>query len=416
MNKRDLVFNISPFIDPIMAHGKGCFVWDTKGNKYLDIMAGQFCMAFGHGNESFSREIANQLNKLINTNSLTLSNVVLEAFSELSDVTSIEHKKYILLSTGSEANEFALRYARFIKEKKIIVSIDIGYHGLTLETQSLSTSGRWAYPKDNNCISIKCPDFHQIPINANVNNIIDEVFDQAANQLGAFADEIAAIIFEPIISVGGMIFPPKYFFQKLQELANKHNAFLIADECQSGFGRTGKWFAYELYEIIPDFIVFAKSCGLGLPVSGVIIKTEVAHKAEGKLIHFCSHQNDPLSGAALKYFLIEMKKNNFLEMITSKGEYLLKKLIELSKKHDLLKNPRGIGLMIGFDLPFDLYTEKSNPGLELIEIMRSKGVLVQAIRQGKTFRIIPSYTITIEEIDFFIDKLNESLAELPIKE
>lgn len=415
LNKyKKYLFWIGPFRKIIIKAGKGSFVEDFNGQKYLDMMSGQFCLALGHCNPVFNKLIIKQLSKIIHTNTLTLTEEILMASKKLAELTNYRLSKTLFLSTGAEAVEAALRYAKIFTKKEGIVAVDSGYHGLTLATQSISMGGKYAMPKVPSSVIIPTPDFiHNKNKHQNINDFVKKIIAKSYNILKKYKGKIAAFIIEPVISVGGMIFPPKKYFNDLLSIVKEHKALLIFDECQTSFGRTGTWFGYQNYDIIPDILVFSKIAGLGLPVSGIILKEEIAKEIEGKSVHFSSHQNDPLSGAIVSFVVEYIKKNNLLKKIKQKGDYLLKKLTKLSRKEKFIQNPRGLGLMLGFDLPPEIFKNGMiNPGQELINILEKKGIMIQVIRQGKTVRILPNFLISYEEIDFFIKKLEEGIKEL----
>ncbi len=404
--------NVTPLRTPIMARGKGTVVWDVDGNSYIDMMSGQFCLAFGHTYAPLNRVITKQLSKIVHTNTLTFTEEALIASKELASIVAPPLKKSILLSTGAEAVECALRYAKFVTKRTGVVGITSGYHGLTLATQSISTGGIYAAPKVHNTFSIPSPDWLDRPDGVSVEAFIADCLAKSRELLAEFKGTIAAFVIEPVISVGGMIYPPKSYFEGLRDIAKEHGALLVFDECQTGLGRTGTWFGYEHYGLVPDILVLAKIAGAGLPVSAVVMTDQIAEAVEGKFIHFSSHQNDPLSGAILTFVIRHMKEKNILASIRKQGAYILKNLEEIARTEEWLEHPRGTGLMHGFDLPQRLFKEGRNPGTDLIGLLERRGIIIQAIRRGRTVRILPSYLIKRKEIDMFASALKESLQEL----
>lgn len=409
---KEYILQVTPFRTPVLVKGKGNKVWDADGNEYIDMMSGQFCLAFGHSYTPLNRVITKQLTKLTHTNTLSLTEEMFDAARELASITGGKLKKAILLSTGAEAVECALRYAKFYTKKDGIVGIDSGYHGLTLATQSISSKGMYAMPKVHDSFSIPSPDWLDRPKGISVENFIKQILDESRSRLEEHKGKIAAFVIEPVISVGGMIYPPASYFEGIRELAKEHNALLIFDECQTGLGRTGKWFGYEHYGIIPDILVLAKISGAGFPASAVMMSDEIADAVEGKFIHFSSHQNDPLSGAILAFVIRHMKEKKILDKINRQGNFILKQLKNLAKTEVWLENPRGLGLMLGFDVPQSLFINGKNPGADLITILENKGIIIQAIRKGRTFRILPDYLISRAECVQFINILKEGFIEL----
>lgn len=405
----DYIFKAADFIEPIVDRGEGSYVWDVDGNKYLDINSGQFCVIFGHSYKPLIEEVTDQINKIYHTNTMTLTSEVLTAAKELGDINDLDLKKTIFLSTGSEANECAIRYAKFITGKNKIMSFNKGYHGLTVGMQSLTMGGVWARPRLEGSIHVEIPDIIYPPEGIDSEEFIDLCIQDLINKLECNRGEIAAVIVEPVLGTGGMIFPPTKYFKTLRQLCNRNDILLIFDECQTGFGRTGKWFCYQHYGIVPDILVTAKAIGMGFPVSAVTFRNDIVKDFEGKITHFSSHQNDPLGARITEFVIKHIKEKNILLKISNKGEYFLSKLREVAKENKLIRNPRGLGLMLAFDLPFELVGDGRDLTFKLINEMRREGVLLQSVRKGVTFRMLPSYMITIEEIDYFINALKKSL-------
>lgn len=406
------IFKATGFIEPIIDRAEGSYVWDVDGNKYLDINSGQFCLVFGHAHKPFIDMVTKQMEKIYHTNTMTLTTELFEAAKELGDINDGDLKKSIFLSTGAEANECAIRYAKFITGKNKIISLNKGYHGLTLGTQSITMDGIWARPKVPGSISIETPDLNYPIKTFSKDEFWQMCIDDIYMKINKNKGEIAAIIVEPILGTAGIVIPPKEYFKILREVCNENDILLIFDECQTGIGRTGKWFCYQNYEIVPDILVTAKAIGMGLPVSAVTLRSSILKDFEGSITHFSSHQNDPLAASIISFVIRHIKKNDMLQQINEKGQYLLNKLLQIESESNLIKNSRGLGLMLGFDLPIDLVDENREITNLFISLMQECGVLVQAVRKGATIRILPSYTISYKEIDFFINSLKDTLDRL----
>ncbi len=398
------ILPVNKYIEPVLKKGKGSFVWDVDGNKYLDLNGGQFCLCFGHTYPAYTEAVIQQLNTIAHTNTNTLSSVVFEALQRLVEITDKTFKAGILLSTGAEAVEFALRFSKSIKKNDKIIFLNEGYHGSSLGAQSVSTYGKWAFPKISGAFGVTVP-----RTLAEVAPCVEEI----KRVLKENHEGIAAVIMEPILGAGGMIFPPVQFFKEVRALCNRHEVILIFDECQTGFGRTGHWFCYQKYGIAPDVLIFAKAVGAGAPVSGVLFTEDLVEKMRhGNLTHFGSHQNDPLAAAIVLFVIAEIKKKNILARVENSGKNFLNKIIKIAAQNKTLVNPRGIGLMIAFDLNEELFTDEKNPGQELMQSLLSRGILIQSFNRGRTFRILPNFLISLDEIDFFIKNLQESLKEI----
>lgn len=412
-NNECFVFKATKFVEPVIAKGNGCYVWDTNEKKYLDLNSGQFSATFGHNYKPLNKIVSEQMKKIHHTNTMVLTLEVYDAAQKMASIQSKGLSKTIFLSTGAEANECAIRYAKFISNKEVVISLSKGYHGLTHALQNLTMDGEWARPKVPSYLRANTPDLLYKEVNISDEKYIKDSLENLKQIINENQNKIAAVIIELILGVGGMIILPKEYVEEIRRICTENDILLIVDECQTGFGRTGEWFAYQYYNIVPDIVVSAKSMGAGLPVSAVTFKKELAEKIEGKIIHFSSHQNDPLAARVVSFVIDTIKENNILEKNKIKGKYLLDGLIKISKKTSILVNPRAVGLMVAFDLPIQI-VEKSQRKItnDLIELLLEKGIIIQAIRKGVTFRIIPSYIIEKKEINFFLKKLEETLYEL----
>lgn len=403
------LFEATHYATPIIDYGKGSVVWDVDGNKYYDLNAGQFCMCFGHAYEPFIECVNKQLRKIYHTNTATLSPEIFEAAEKMASITDYKLTKTIFLSTGSEANECALRYAKFITERNGVLSFEQGYHGLTLASQSSTMGGVWARPQVNMTYSVKTPDYVHSDKLKNEDIFLDECIESLRKTFKEVGCNLAAVIIEPVIGVGGMITVPSKYMEELRKLCDEYNVILIFDECQCGFGRSGKWFAYQKTNVVPDILVTAKSMGMGLAVSAVTFKESLAKKIEGKITHFSSHQNDPLSAKVVAFVIDEIKNNNLLDSNEKKGKYLLEMLERVCEKVDTLCNPRGNGLMCAFDIDDNKVDDFRAYSNKFIKNMEENGVLIQAIRQGRTFRIMPNYYVYDEEINYLEEAIINSI-------
>lgn len=406
------LFNATPYVTPLMDYGKGSFVWDVDGNKYLDLNSGQFCLSFGHAYKPFIETVEKQLNKIYHTNTATLSPEVYEAAKSMASITGGELQKTIFLSTGSEANECALRYAQFATKRNGILCIDCGYHGLTLGSQGVTMGGKWAMPHVQEFISVSTPDYIHFGEGKTEEEFIEEKILELTTTFMEKGDSLAAMIMEPVIGVGGMVRMPDKYLRAARNLCDQYGTILIFDECQCGFGRSGDWFVYKQANVYPDILTTAKAMGMGLAVSAVTFSEKIANLIGGKLVHFSSHQNDPISSTIVSFVIKEIMQRNILEKNKKHGEYLLECIKEVCEKTENLINPRGVGLMCAFDIDDTKVNDYRSYSSKYIKQLQQNGVLIQAIRQGRTFRIMPSYLTNIEEMNFLRDMLIKSANEI----
>lgn len=389
------------FADEIMHKGEGSWLFDIEGKKYLDLNSGQFCTALGHSNDYILDRVFEKGRQLVHTASNIVSDEVVKCADTLNRLSGEMDAYSILLSTGSEGVEFCIRYAKHIKGRDGIVCFDKGYHGLTLGSQSITFAGRFTKPHVEDTASVKVP----------------ETAEEVEESIAVLEDllstgKYAAVAVEPIVSVGGMIYPPEEWFPRLRETCDKYDTLLIFDESQTGFGRTGEWFAYQTFNTVPDMVVLAKSVGLGFPVAVAMFRGKLMPESGlFAMSHYSSHQNDSLSAAVINTAVEYMQKENVLEGITGRGEYFLKKLKELESRNPHIVRARGCGLMLGCELDFEGVTDYRHLYADLYDRMMKNGVIIQGTNGGHTLRFLPDYLISREDIDFAIDTLDRVLNE-----
>jgi 4-aminobutyrate aminotransferase-like enzyme len=408
------VFMAMPYADQVVVEGKGCIVRDVDGKELLDLASGMFCCVLGHNHPKFIERISKQVERLLHTGTQFLSPPVFEASYKLAQIAPGELSKAIFFSTGTEANEFAFRVAKAYSGRTGIVGFSRGYYGTSLATKSVSSLSHHEL-KDSLPL---VPDSFRLPLTRDCVNC----FTQSARANCAFPclssiqdwmgdwSNIAAIIVEPIMSAGGMLIPPPGYLRELKRIAQAHGALLIVDEAQTGFGRTGKWFAVEHHDVQPDILTISKSAGNGFPVAGVITTPEIADTVVARgLWNLSSHQSDPVGAAAVSAVIDIVREENLIERAAETGCYFMEQLRQLSRKHTAIGNVRGQGLMIGFDL---LLSEPSTFANDFMYACRHRGVHLTFGYGDRSFRIIPPLTISHQEIDIAIRTMDSALQDL----
>jgi 4-aminobutyrate aminotransferase-like enzyme len=312
----------------------------------------------------------------------------------------------VILSTGAEANECALRYAKHIKEKDGIISFDRAYHGQSHGTAAYSMSRTKIRPRIKH--SFETP----FPVNCYGKKDYDVYINEFEKIISKNQPNIAAAIFEPIVSGGGLLFADKYYFKNVRNICDKYGIFLIFDECQTGFARTGTWFYYQQMGVVPDFLVSAKAIGLGYPVSCVMVNGHTVKDELFVMEHYSSHQNEPFAARLINFGIDYIKSGNILKQNSKNGTYLLQNLKNLAKKHSIIVNPRGKGLMCGFDL---MHKYQNMQGKEFGTLFCKNAlkykVIIQHCNNGRTIRILPGYIIKKEDIDFFTRQVDAMITE-----
>ena len=389
------------FTEEVMSKGEGSYVYDTENKKYLDLNSGQFCVALGHSNEEVMEKIFDKARRIVHTASNIYTDEVAVCSNKLNELSGDMDAYSILLSTGSEAVEFCMRFSKFLKGREGVVCFDKGYHGLTLGSQTITFGGKFAKPHIDDIGTVKVP-------------VTEEEAYESAEALSKLLEtgKYASVIIEPIVSVGGMIYPPKKWFELVRKVCDDNDTLLIFDESQTGFGRTGEWFAYQAFDTVPDMAVLAKSVGLGFPVSVAMFRKELVPDEVYRMSHYSSHQNDSFAAAIINTAVEYIEKNDVLAGITARGDYFLKKLKELEQKNDHIRDARGHGLMLGCELYYEGVEDYRPLYARLYDRMMKNGVIIQGTNGGHTLRFLPDYLISEEDMDFAVDTLDRVLNEL----
>lgn len=385
---------IIPFYEQAISYGKGSYIFDSDGKKYLDLNSGQFCTILGHANPELVEKVTEISRNIVHTSSGMISEAVIRTAQKLNKISGRLNASSILLSTGAEAVEFAIRYAKHITGKEGVVCFEKGYHGLTLGTQSITFGGRYA------CPAVSCVFSVPIPNEEDKDNCIEK-FERTVKENKSI---LAAAIMEPIVSVGGMLYPPAEYFAAVKDICEENNVLLIFDESQTGFGRTGSWFCFQELNVIPDMVVCSKGIGMGYPVSAVMFNGRLGEQ-ELKMTHYSSHQNDPFAAGIVEFGINYIEENNLLESNKEKGMVFLEKLNSLCNRCECYRNARGHGMMLGLDL----YIPGINDYRPIYHNMYIQaahmGLLLQATDGERVLRFLPDYLLTYDNMDLCIEVL-----------
>jgi 2,2-dialkylglycine decarboxylase (pyruvate) len=413
----EYVLMAMPYADQVLVEGRGCSLKDADGNELLDLASGMFCCVLGHNHPKFIERISGQMERLLHTGTQFLSPPVLEAGYKLAQVTPGRLQKSIFLSTGTEANEFAFRLAKAYTGRTGIVGLSRGYYGTSLATKSCSSL--FSHQLKDSLPAV--PDSGRLPITAQCTSCFTDAslppcgfpcLQSVESWIGDWSN-VAAVIVEPLLSAGGMLLPPPGYLKLLRELAQEHGALMIVDEAQTGFGRTGKWFAIEHHQVEPDILTLSKSVGNGFPVAAVITTPEIADKVvSAGLWNLSSHQSEPVSAAAVCAVIDIVREENLVDRARESGQYFMDRLRELATRQPLITKVRGQGLMIGFDLSIEDPATAVEAANGFMYGCRRGGVHLTYGYGSTNFRIIPPLIITRAQIDFAMDVMERSLAQI----
>ena len=408
----EYVFMAMPYADEVIVGVQGSTLRDANGREMLDLASGMFCSVLGHNHPKFVERLVKQTGEVMHTGTQFLTPAVLEASYKLAQVAPGELKRSIFLSTGTEANEFAFRVAKAYTGRTGIMGMSRGYYGTSIATKSCS--GLFSHQLRDSLPSV--PENTRLPFPP---QCLECFTGSPSANCGAACLEaqsssipdwsnIAAVIVEPILSAGGMLFPPPGYLKALQELAHKNGALLIVDEAQTGFGRTGKWFAIEHHDVVPDILTLSKSVGNGYPVGAVVTTAEIADNVTSKgLWNLSSHQSDPLAAAAVSAVIDIVSSEKLVDRARESGAYFIECLQSLAGRHPAFTRVRGLGLMIGFDWTPPHSDEKTG-AMSFMLNCRRRGLHLTYGYDDRNFRIIPPLVLTHAEIDFAVRVMEEA--------
>jgi 2,2-dialkylglycine decarboxylase (pyruvate) len=407
---------VQPFMDSLIVRGEGCFLIDADDRRILDLAAGQFCSILGHGHRRFSEYLHRQLDALVHLGDQYVAPVVLTAASRLAGIAPGSLDKVVFLSTGSEANECAMRMAKAVTGRSGMLGLTRGYYGISLATRNLSSISDHPLKSDfqpvpANQHKLLAPACNHCPLGQQYPACNTACLDVSMEISGQHLTNTAAVIIEPVLSAGGMIFPPREYVEKLAMIARKAGALFIVDEAQTGFGRCGEWFDIQNYGIEPDILVVSKTAGNGYPAAAVVVSDSVARALEEQCFtHLSSHQNDPLAAATVQAVIDIVEEDNLIDHSRTAGRYFLNALVELKHRHPLVSDVRGRGLMIAMELLDS--REHETIALHLALLCERRGLHITFSYFEPVIRFIPPLIINHAEIDQAISILDEALTVL----
>ncbi len=404
------VWQTNAFENVVFTRAEGCTVWDDRGRSYLDLLAGCWCAVLGHGHPRLIESIQKQASTLIHAGPPFLADQVHRGLAKLAEILPPELERAVFLNTGSEAVELALKMARAATGADAMVIVERSFYGDTTYALSLSEVGRemgWL-PELGAVLRVPAPDCRNCPVGAEWPCGQFPCLDPLRELADRRNRPVAAVIFEPVLANAGIIVPPPGYGARLRYLAARVGGLFIAEEVTTGTGRTGRWFAFERDEVVPDILVIGKALGAGLPVSAVVTTAEVEERCGGKSPHMQSHQNDPLSGCVAATVITIMQEEGLVERAAAMGEYLLAGLRQLQSRQTCIADVRGRGLMTGIELE----AACSSRGAAVARDLLAAGFIVNYQPHNAAFRLFPPYTITERQIDGFLDAFETTLSRL----
>ncbi|MBA3469428.1 MAG: acetyl ornithine aminotransferase family protein [Herpetosiphonaceae bacterium] len=405
---------VYPFV---MERGAGCEVWDIDGNRYLDLNAGIAVVSTGHSHPRIVQAIQDQAAKFIHMAGTDFYNEpMVKAAEKLTSLMPGDDEWQVFFSnSGTEAVEAAVKLARYATKRQNIIGFYGAFHGRSYGSLSITASKPYQrkgfFPLMPGVFHAFYANPFRPPWDVDPEQVAQYALDFIEHTLFTTTtppEDVAAIIAEPIQGEGGYIVPPHGFWQGLRDICDRYGILLIADEVQSGIGRTGKMWAIEHENVVPDIITTAKGLGSGLPVGAMVARREIASVWKPGA-HGNTYGGNALAMRAV-YETLSVVEEGLMENAGSVGSYFMSRLHELEDRFDHIGDVRGRGLMIGMDFVKDQKTRE--PHSEM-----ANAVMEEAFRRGlllltcgkSTIRFCPPLVLTKEQVDEGIQLLSETL-------
>ncbi len=374
------LFDVYPLFDVNIVKGKGCRVWDDKGQEYLDLYGGHAVISIGHSHPHYIEKVNDQLNRLGFYSNSVVNTLQVELAERLGRLSGYDDYQLFLINSGAEANENALKLASFTNGRTRVLAAEKAFHGRT-------------------SLAVEATDNPKIiaPINANRHVTYLPLNDLAAWEQELAKGDVCAVILECIQGVGGIRLATAEFAQGLQRLCKQYGTVLVCDEIQCGYGRSGKFFAHQWLDIRPDIITVAKGIANGFPMGGVLIAPDFK-PIYGQL--GTTFGGNHLACAAALAVLDVFETEHLVENAHEVGQYLIDRLKGLSSPHIL--DVRGRGMMIGVDLDI--------PHKEVRQPLIYNEHCFTGCAGTHVLRLLPPLCLSKAEADLFIEKLNNVFA------
>ena len=373
------LYDVYPLFDIEIEKGEGCYTYDTEGTKYLDLYGGHAVISVGHSHPHYLKALNEQASKLVFYSNSVINSLQQKLADKLGKISGYDDYQLFLINSGAEANENALKLASFYNGKKRVIAFDKAFHGRT-------------------SLAVEATDNPKIvaPINANGHIKFVPLNDIEAVKTEMAKGDVSAVIIEGIQGVGGIRIPDADFMKALREECDKYDVVLIADEIQSGYGRSGKFFAHQYTDVRPDVITVAKGIANGFPMGGVLISPKFT-PIYGQL--GTTFGGNHLACAAAIAVLDIFEQENLVENARKVGEYLMKELKQIPG----IKEVRGRGLMIGMEFDYP------------VKELRTRLIKEEKVFTGATgthmIRLLPPLVLTMEQAQDFIGRLKNALAK-----
>ncbi len=371
------LFDVYPLFDIEIVRGEGCKIYDTNNTEYLDLYGGHAVISIGHSQPYYVQKVEGQLHNLVFYSNSVINNLQVEVAEKLGEISGYDDYSLFMINSGAEANENALKLASFHTGRKKVVAFGKSFHGRTSAAVRVTDNEKIVAPVNQGL------DVEFIPLND-----IEKVKKSLKNE------DVCAVIIEGIQGVGGIQIPQVEFLQELSKVCKETGTVLILDEIQSGYGRSGKFFAHQYADIRPDIITVAKGMGNGFPVAGVLI-SPMFKPVYGML--GTTFGGNHLACAASAAVLDIIKVERLVENAATIGDYLMKELKQIPQ----IKDVRGLGLMIGLEF--------EKPVKELRSKLLFEKHIFTGVSGTNVIRLLPPLCLSKADADCFLEALKDLL-------
>ncbi|MGL5809618.1 MAG: aspartate aminotransferase family protein [Nocardioides sp.] len=416
---RHLVRYGATFAPRIIERAEGSYLYDTDGNAILDFTSGQMSAVLGHSHPEVVRTVTEGIATLDHLYSGMLSRPVVRLAEGLARSLPDPLERMLLVSTGAEANEAAVKMAKLATGRFEVVSFDRSWHGMTAAAASATFSaGRRGYgpPVPGNLV-LPTPNAYRSPFrhpdgSHDWQTELDFGFGLVDQQT---TGSLAACLIEPILSSGGIVELPQGYLRRLREFCDARGMVLILDEAQTGLGRTGTMYAFERDGVTPDILTLSKTLGCGLPVAAVLTSAEIEEVChERGFLFYTTHVSDPLAAGVALTVLEVVQRDALAQRARTLGTELRERLIDLRDRYDVVGDVRGRGLLQGIELVTDKASKgpADELGRAVTNACLERGLhlnIVQLPGMGGIFRIAPPLTIAASDLHSGIDRLDAAL-------
>jgi alanine-glyoxylate transaminase/(R)-3-amino-2-methylpropionate-pyruvate transaminase len=402
--------------DPLMiVEGFMQYLWDETGRRYLDMFAGIATVSCGHCHPAIVKRMQEQIATLPHGTTIYLHPNVAQLAKKLASKMPPGLDVTYLTNSGSEANDLAIQMARLATGNTDVIALRNAYHGGSPTAMGLTSHHTWKYPVggDGRVHHAVNPDPYRSPFVGSPEEIASRSAEDIRDLIRfSTPGKVAAFICEPIQGVGGVTSAARNYLSEAYAVIRAHGGLCIADEVQTGFGRTGEnYWGFQNFGVTPDFVTMAKGIGNGAPLAAVTTRMEIA-KALTQRIHFNTYAGNPVSTAAGLAVLDVIDTDGLQENSRVVGGRLKAGLERLMRSHTLIGDVRGMGLMLGVELVRDRATKEPAKGetLDVLEAAREAGVLIgKGGLEGNVLRIKPPMCITKADVDFALDVFDRAL-------